>query len=138
MLKLTLKTLDQWAECVSDVSKAIFVPVYRFGRQNFGKQKNKYDFIYTDIFYYRLCYFHCKPFYIMKTSSLEGLHPTDGHQHFDVILHYSLSKTICCVGNSMPKKPHWYSPLCSNLTIYCKLWTHSVINLVPLLLTLTM
>lgn len=63
----------------------------------FCTEKSKYNFLYTDIFYYRLYFFFF--FQVQthtlstedysnawKTFTLKGFHVTDGHQHFYVEL----------------------------------------------------
>ena len=51
--KLFLKKLNNY----NDVSRRIFILVYRHGRQSSGTPKIKYNFIYTITFDYRLCFF---------------------------------------------------------------------------------
>ena len=42
---------------ISDIFRRIFILVYWYKHPNSGAQKEKYFFLYTNIFYYRLCFF---------------------------------------------------------------------------------
>ena len=89
--------------------------------------KRKYSFIYSDIFYCRLCFFLLNLKFVFrkekilcqnhpkakKTCRLKEFYPIDNLKHFNMEpweLLQSLHTTLCA-HNSMPKKPLYASLL---------------------------